>query len=221
LIAIEVLHIRPMDFGATSELNLPKRVQDKRSLAANLAIDSLASSAELFSAIKSGHTRALEILYDRHSSLVYGLALRILANAQEAEDLTQDIFLSLWQKHSYDSTRGSVNAFLATVTRSRALDKIRSRGIVARFKQKFGQLLKTESVPTPLEYSSLGQRAEKVHQALSHLTVSQQQVLEMSYFQGMSQAAIAKQLDIPLGTVKSWCRQGLIKLRQELQDLAD
>jgi RNA polymerase sigma-70 factor, ECF subfamily len=208
-----------MQFGTTDELNSPHKIQDQRS--PNLLINSTASGAELFSAIKSGQTKALEILYDRYSSLVYGLALRILANSQEAEDLTQEIFLSLWHKHNYDPLRGSVNAFLATVTRSRALDKIRSRGIVARCKQKFGQLLKTETVPTPLEYSSLSQRAEKVHQALNHLTDSQQQVLKMAYFDGMSQSAIAHQLNIPLGTIKSWCRQGLIKLRQELQDLAD
>ncbi|MDX1976328.1 MAG: sigma-70 family RNA polymerase sigma factor [Pseudanabaenaceae cyanobacterium bins.68] len=189
-----------------------------RSAKQDLDLD-LDAAVALFHQIKLGRSQALATLYDRHSALVYGLALRILQNRQEAEDLTQEIFLQIWHKPNYEPQRGTVAAYLATITRSRALDKIRSRGVLARAQQKIGQFLETTHVATPLEQTIHHHQAEMVQRALSHLTSDQQQVLTLAYFGGMSQSAIAKHLNLPLGTVKSWCRQGLIKLRQELQNL--
>ena len=179
----------------------------------------LQTDAELVRALKAGQPSALGILYDRYTNLVYGLALRILANPQEAEDLTQEIFLTLWRKGTYNPTRGSLGSFLTTLTRSRAIDKLRSRGTNLKFLQRWSQTMMTETpTPTPFELASLSQRSQYVRDALAQLPVKQRQVLEMSYYDGCSQAEIAKQLDIPLGTIKTWARQGLLKLRQNLQD---
>jgi RNA polymerase sigma-70 factor, ECF subfamily len=177
------------------------------------------SDAELFTKLRTGHNQALGILYDRYNRLVYSLALRILTNPQEAEDLTQEIFLTLWQRNTYNPVRGSLTSFLGTLTRSRAIDKLRSRNVLSRLVQRWGQIVKTESpVPSPIEAADLDQRSHLVQAALLELPEQQRQVLELSYYGGLSQSEIAKQLNIPLGTIKTWSRQGLLKLRHNLQD---
>lgn len=180
---------------------------------------SLQTDGELFHALKAGQPQALGILYDRYASLVYRLALRILANPQEAEDLTQEVFLRFWHHGTYNPTRGSLSNFLITLTRSRAIDKLRSRSTNLKFLQRWSQMMTTEtSFPTPIEVVSLSQRSQQVQNALAVLSENQRQVLEMAYYEGLSQSEIAKQLDVPLGTVKTWARQGLLKLRQSLKD---
>jgi RNA polymerase sigma-70 factor (ECF subfamily) len=182
----------------------------------------LQTDAELFRALKARQPYALGILYDRYASLVYRLALRILANPQEAEDLTQEIFLTLWRSGNYNPARGSLGSFLTTLTRSRAIDKLRSRGTNLKFLQRLSQTMATEiSPPTPFDLASLSQRSQYVRDALAQLPSKQRQILEMAYYDGLSQSEIAKQLDIPLGTIKTWARQGLLNLRKNLQDFMD
>lgn len=180
------------------------------------------TDAELCQAITAGESSALGIIYDRYASLVYRLALKILTNPQEAEDLTQEIFLILWRSNTYNPTRGSLSSFLTTLTRSRAIDKLRSRGSNFKFLQRWSQMMATEtSPPTPFESASLKQRSHYVKTALSQLPEKQRQVLEMAYYEGLSQSEIAKKLDIPLGTIKTWCRQGLLTLRKHLQEFIE
>lgn len=181
---------------------------------------SLQTDAELFYALKAGQPQALGILYDRYASLVYRLAIRVLANSQEAEDLTQEIFLTLWRHGTYNPIRGSLSNFLITLTRSRAIDRLRSRGTNLNLLRRWSQTMSTETpFPTPLETASLAQRSQQVQYALGQLPENQRQVLEMAYYEGLSQSEIAKQLDVPLGTVKTWARQGLLRLKQNLQGL--
>lgn len=175
---------------------------------------------ELFRALKGRQPSALGILYDRYGSLVYGLALRVLKNSQEAEDLTQEIFLNLWHKGKYDPARGSLSSYLTILTRSRAIDKLRSRNTSFKFIERWSQVISTQpGVHTPIEQADLKERSQYVRDALTQLSQHQRQVLEMAYYEGLSQSEIAKELDIPLGTVKTWARQGLLKLRKTLQDL--
>ncbi|GAC1465208.1 MAG: sigma-70 family RNA polymerase sigma factor [Chamaesiphon sp.] len=182
----------------------------------------LQTDTELWSALKAGKSEALGLLYDRYASLVYRLAIRILANPQEAEDLTQEIFLAFWRSSTYNPTRGSISSFLTTLTRSRAIDKLRSRSTKLKFLQRWGQTMATQtSPPTPFEMASLSQRSQYVETALAQLSDKQRQVLEMAYYDGLSQSEIAKQLDIPLGTIKTWSRQGLLNLRKNLQDFIE
>lgn len=183
-----------------------------------MATDSL-SDAEVYALLKQGNTDALGTLYNRYGTVVYRLALRILANPQEAEDLTQEVFLTLCRKGTYDPKRGGLSSFLLTLTRSRAIDRLRSKASKSRSLQKFQHEFTREAEPSPLEKIDQGQRSTLVRSALQQLPESQRRALELAYYEGLSQSEIAEKLDTPLGTVKTRCRQGLIKLRDLLRDL--
>lgn len=174
---------------------------------------------EIIDALKTGQQSALSILYNRYGKLVYGLALHMLKNSQEAEDLTQEIFLALWHHKAYDPARGSLSSFLTTMTRSRSIDKLRSRNTNQIFLKRWGRIMPLDLTSnTPFEQVSLGERSQQVREALAQLSDSQRQVLEMSYYEGFSLAEIAQRLGLPLGTVKTRARLGLAKLRQTLED---
>jgi RNA polymerase sigma-70 factor, ECF subfamily len=177
------------------------------------------TDTEVFQALKAGDISALGVLYDRYGGVVYRLALKILTDPQAAEDLTQEVFLLLWRKGSYDPKRGSLNSFLMTLTHSRAIDRIRSQGAKQRSIERWGQNLEVgPTVSTPLELASTEERAQRVQEAMKTLPESQRRVLEMAYYAGMSQSEIAQKLNTPLGTIKTQARQGLIKLKRLLKD---
>lgn len=176
-----------------------------------------ATDADLMQAMRNGQVSALGTLYDRHSRFVYGLALKMLTRPDEAEEVTQDIFLTLWQRDIYDSSRGSMTQFLSVLTRSRAMDRLRSRGSRLRFLERFQRFIQTtSSKDSPLEVASMNERSRTVKAALATVPAPEREVLELAYFEGLSQPQIAQQLNIPLGTVKSRSRQGLQKLRHIL-----
>lgn len=175
------------------------------------------TDADLLVALRHGQTSALGLIYDRHAGLVYGLALKALGNSQEAEDLTQDIFLTIARGCSYDPKRGSLRTYLAVLTRSRAIDRLRSRlSARERLNRWMPGESHTISSPTPLEYAAETEQSQEVQAALAQLSDSQQQILKLAYYDGLSQSEIAQQLEIPLGTVKARARRGLLKLRQTL-----
>ena len=178
---------------------------------------------EIYEALKAGQQSALSILYNRYGRLVYGIALHMLKNPQEAEDLTQEIFLTLWRSKAYNPARGTLSSFLTTMTRSRAIDKLRSRGTSLKLIQRWSQMMISEETSslTPFESASLSQRSHYVRNALAQLPEKQRQVLEMAYYEGLSQSEIAAQLGIPLGTIKTWSRQGLLNLRKNLRDFIE
>lgn len=174
------------------------------------------TDAELFIALRSGNHEALGILYDRYGVLVFRLALKVLGNRQDAEDLTQEIFLNLGKTTAFDHNRGTMSTFLMVMTRSRAVDRIRKRRSQAVSTQKWQQNL-VPTVPTvPMEQFAKQETAAQVRKALQSLPDKHRQVLEMAYYEGKSQSEIAQDLHIPLGTIKSWARQGLISLRKIL-----
>lgn len=181
------------------------------------ASSQIPSDRVLFQAIAQGDSSALAAVYDRYSGLVYGLSLKILGDPQAAEDLTQEVFLTLWRSRNYDPDRGALSSFLVVLTRSRALDRIRARQSNLKFLDRWSQQAFMQASPaTPFEQAALEERSQRVRQALAELTDSQRQVLELAYYQGLSQSEIAKALDTPLGTIKTRARQGLLKLRQLL-----
>jgi RNA polymerase sigma-70 factor (ECF subfamily) len=178
------------------------------------------TDAELIALFQAGQRSAMAILYDRYASLVYRLALRILLHPQEAEDLTQDIFLTLWRSNSYQSDRGGLSSYLILLTRSRAIDRLRSRRSHLNLLQRWSGVMSSEPLPiTPFELATLEQRSDSVRHALAELPPNQRQVLEMAYYDGLSQSEIAERLETPLGTVKTWSRKGLLNLRQHLKHL--
>jgi RNA polymerase sigma-70 factor, ECF subfamily len=204
-------------------------------IAANAAVDPALNTAAItdlngrpddgavMNALCQGQPAALEILYDRYGGLVYKLALRMLSQPEAAADLTQEVFFSLWEKPDrYNPSRGSLAVFLTVFTRSQALNRIRQFKSQQQLTARFGQeVLPTHYERPGLEQLSLEELADRVRHALQNLPDAQRQVLELAYYDGLSQSDITAQTGIPLGTVKSRSRQGLLKLQHLLQDLAE
>ncbi|OLP19518.1 RNA polymerase subunit sigma [Leptolyngbya sp. 'hensonii'] len=180
------------------------------------------TDAELFHALKQGQTAALAVFYDRYADIVYGLALKLLTNPEEAEDVTQDVFLTLHQKKLYEPTRGALITFLTTMAHSRAIERLRSRStkfnVLNRWHRETGS---QASDVNPLQRAMSEEQAEMVRQALAQLSDNEQEVLKIAYYEGLTQAEIANRLNLPLGTVKTRSRQGLRKLRRALHNLID
>lgn len=185
-------------------------------LAGSTSLHSSHSDVDLWQALRSGQREALGHLYDRHASLVYGLSLKVLGNPQEAEDLTQDIFITLSER-PYDPKRGSLRTFLMILTRSRAIDRVRSRQSVRRSRKTWQMDVVSETPSLSTDSMVKAEQSKAVSFALSQLSELEQQVLHLAYYEGLTQSAIARQLDEPLGTIKSRARRGLLKLRQFLQ----
>lgn len=179
------------------------------------------SDEEIFAAFIGGDVSALGIIYDRYGLLVYRVVYRMLDNFQEAEDLTQEIFLGLQLHPKFNPQRGSFYTYLMTLTRSRAIDRLRSRRTRGRFWQNIGKLkysIESNTSYCPMDIVDFKERTAKVTNALKHLSSQQRQVLELAYFKGLSQSEIAKYLNIPLGTVKTHSRRGLLQLKKSLRN---
>lgn len=174
-----------------------------------------------FQALKTGEASALNVFYERYGEAVYRFALRMLGQVQDAEDLTQEVFLTFFQGNAFDPNRGSVLVYLMMLTRSRAINRLHQRNIQQRFLQKLERNGATLSSSTPLARLTLAELSQQVRCALQEIPASQRQTLEMAYFDGLSQSEITEALQIPLGTVKTRSRQGLLKLRTLLKDLVD
>ncbi len=163
----------------------------------------------LMERVRTRDVAAFESLYDTYHRLVFGIALRMLADAALAEDLTQAVFLKLWS--APDAFRGGAfTAWLARVTRNRALDVIRARG--ARPESEL------PSVDVPLDSDleddvMAGIDARRVHDALRRLPSDQRSLIEMGFFAGVTHTEIAERTGTPLGTVKTRIRAGLRKMR--------
>ena len=179
------------------------------------------SESELLRAMQSGDLSALGALYDRYGESVYRLALRILGNVTEAEDLTQEIFLAFWRSNKYDSRRGSIIVFLLTMTRSRAINRLHQKRSQEQLLQRCQRSTPNHTQNNSIDKVSLGEVAQLIREALQELPANQQEVLKMAYYDGLSQSEITQKLNIPLGTVKTRTRQGLLKLRKLLKDLVD
>jgi RNA polymerase sigma-70 factor, ECF subfamily len=188
----------------------------------NSSEPSAPTDAALLEDLEAKKPTALGCLYDRYGSVVYGVALKVLQNPSEAEDLTQEIFLSLWQRPVDRAKHGYLLRYLITMTRSRAIDKLRSHRRKLNLVQRWGQSIIAEApAPTLVEQAVTNERSQQVRQALTQLSAQQRKVIELSYDAGLSQSDIAQKLNKPLGTVKSWTRQGLLQLKQLLRDSID
>ncbi|KAM3108659.1 sigma-70 family RNA polymerase sigma factor [Phormidesmis sp. 146-33] len=184
-------------------------------------INEQSTDLALFLAIQAQQVKALDFLYDRYGRLVYSTAVQILNNVEEAEEVTQETFLRLWQcSEIYQPTRGSLSSFLIMMARSRSLDRVRSRKSIQQKLQRIQTF--SECVldyNPPLEFVTVQERSNLVHEALKQLSPADRELLEAAYYQGLSQSEIAKRDGIPLGTVKSRARQALKKLRAALDHL--
>ena len=166
--------------------------------------------------IQEGDSNALAELYDRYTPLLYSVALQILRCPADAEDAIQETWLQAWKRSmTYDPRRGTVAAWLLTVARTRALD--RYRGKASRGRAESRPDLDPRPAPgDPAALAAHTDLSKRVREALDQLQPQQRRVLEIAYFRGLSQSEIAEELGAPLGTVKSWTRQGLLRLREML-----
>ena len=177
--------------------------------------------AELLRAVARGDEAAFARVYDRYSAILLGLMLRILRSRPEAEDVLQEVFLQVWQQaRSFDPARGRAFTWLATLARSRAIDRLRavdSRERAAQRSAEDGRPAAAESAGWADEEAVRAERADAVRAALAELPEEQRQVLVLAYLEGMSQSEIAAAKNQPLGTVKTRTRTGLKKLSDSLR----
>jgi RNA polymerase sigma-70 factor (ECF subfamily) len=159
-------------------------------------------------------------LYDAYSPAVYRLALRLCRDSGAAEDLVQDVFLRFWRQERYDPRRGPVLAYLLLLTRSMAINRLNQQRNRWQLLQRWSTQLLGGPQRSPHDAAELVDLAERMRSALAGIHPNQRQVLELAYYEGMSQSVIAEHLQIPLGTVKTRSRQGLLALRRQLLDFA-
>jgi RNA polymerase sigma-70 factor (ECF subfamily) len=168
-----------------------------------------------------GDQSALATLYDSTSRLVFGLVLRILADRSTAEEVLLDVFTQAWRQAGlYDARRGRPLAWLMTIARSRAIDRLRSGRLEQQSREPLesaGQL--ASPTDDPEEASLASERQRLVREALATLSLEQREVIELAYYSGLSHSEIALKLGQPLGTVKTRTRLGMMKLRDALRSV--
>ena len=177
--------------------------------------------SDLARRLKSREPQAVSDLYDRYGRLVYSLIYRVVRDAGTAEDLVQETFLRVWNRAaSFDQQRGALGPWVLAVARNRAIDYLRS--IDGRMS---AGSLELDRIENPARFSafddsalSLG-RARMLKDAFEKLTPNQRMVIELAYYEGMSQTEMAERLKQPLGTVKTWVRSALKALRDELTEV--
>ena len=160
---------------------------------------------------------AFSQLYDRFSTLVFTLAMRMLKARSDAEDLLQEVFVQVWrQAQSYSAERGSPEAWIVNIARSRAIDKIRSIRIMEKSFVLTEDPARAESTDNVESSAAESEVRMAINSALANLPEAQRKVLELAYFAGLTQTEIATRLAEPLGTVKTRMRSGIQRLREML-----
>ncbi len=155
-------------------------------------------------------------LYDRYRLTLFGLLMRILNNREEAEDVLQEVFLQVWRRAAdFDEQRGRPFTWLVTLTRSRAIDRLRQLNSRERLVSSETEVL-AFSVLDPAQDAFRSEQRDIVAAALAELSEEQRHALTLAYFEGLTQSEIAARLSSPLGTVKTRMRSGMIKLRDLL-----
>jgi RNA polymerase sigma-70 factor, ECF subfamily len=161
-------------------------------------------------------------LYDIYSSLLYSIAARMLGNSTDAEDVVQETFIQIWGKaESYDPRLGHPHAWVVTLVRNRAIDRIRSnkrRGSLATESEEHFSALAPNS-ESANETVSGREKALAIHSAVCELPPDQRSAIELAFFSGLTQNEISTRLQEPLGTIKARIRRGLLKLRDQLEGL--
>ena len=174
---------------------------------------------EYLAGIASGKTEPLGDLYDESAAMLYGLALRIVGNPADADEVVLDVFEQIWRTaKNFDPARGSVWRWLTVLTRSRAVDRLR----VTKAKQQREQAGRVpderllSEAPSPHEASLFREQQLVIRQALSALPAEQRRCIELAYFSELTHVEIAAALRVPLGTIKTRIRVGMEKLRSAL-----
>ncbi|HYR29236.1 MAG TPA: sigma-70 family RNA polymerase sigma factor [Thermoanaerobaculia bacterium] len=179
-------------------------------------------TAALRPAVARGDVSAFEALYDRHASTVYAVLLRILCNADDAQEVLQETFVKAWTSAKmFDAVRGSEVAWLISIARSRGIDRLRSRKVRVEREDEAGREIAVRGAfvdrSTGADHAIQAEERVAVRGALAELPEAQRVALELAYFEGLSQSEIAARLGEPLGTIKTRMQLGMRKLRDRLQ----
>ncbi len=177
-----------------------------------------ADAARDLRAVAEGERAALARLYDRYTPMLFAMLCRLLPGRTDAEEVVQDTWLRVWRRaSSFDPERGSVAAWLMTMARNRALDRLRSATARRRREEKVAAEERGAG-EDPSRAAHLGEARRRIRASLSTLEPKRREVIELAYWQGLSQREISTRLGIPLGTVKTWTRVALRKLRAALPE---
>jgi RNA polymerase sigma-70 factor (ECF subfamily) len=180
------------------------------------------SDGDLMVGIAKGNEESLSELYERYGKIVFAVCMRALGNRNEAEEVTSKVFWEIWERSErYNSTRGSVQAYVLTIARSRAVDRLRSKQTPAAETSQ----IHLDAVPIPggdsfdpSDRLVFEERRLAMKQAIEALDPSQREAIELAFFGGLTHREVAEKLGRPLGTVKAHIRKGLTCLRQCLNE---
>ncbi len=177
---------------------------------------------ELLRQIAAGDRAAFAAFYDKYSTLLYSIALKILNDSAEAQDVLQETFLQLWEKApNFDPALGKASSWVAILARNKAVDKLRASQRRSRLADEAGaqEAIVAEGAKTANESVYGREKSAMVNSALASLPPDQRRPIELAYFSGLSQSEIADVLQEPLGTIKARIRRGLLKLRDQLEGI--
>lgn len=185
--------------------------------------DALHVDLGLLERVTARDIQAVTALYDRHSRTLYSLIHRIVRDPSEAEDVLQEVFLRVWERaETYDSALGSPMAWLVRIARNRAIDHVRarkSRPSTQPADETMDERLLDAAAraPTPERLTSMSEEHRALADALTRLTSDQRVLIEQAFFMGYTQSELAERFNLPLGTVKTRIRQGMLAMREHLQ----
>lgn len=176
---------------------------------------------ELLRRLQAREPDAMKSVYDRFGRIAWSVILSIVNDAAVAEDLVQETFLRVWNRvHTFEPGRGAIGPWLLTIARNQAIDHIRSRSA------HMGRSQEVDACDCPALYTNMedqilnADNARLVRAAISKLDANQRKVIELAYYEGLSQSQMAERMGQPLGTVKTWVRAALRRLREELGEVA-
>jgi RNA polymerase sigma-70 factor, ECF subfamily len=189
----------------------------------SLAMDRPDTELEVFLMQQTGRgdRGSFEQLYERFSGVLFSTALNVLNNQEAAEDVLQDVFVAIWEKAPlYDSDRGKPLTWAVSLTRYKAIDRLRSikrKGLLHDRIEQESKIFEEHTGESSLEEVNVAERSGMVREAIKQLSKSQREAIDLAFFGGLTQSEIAMRLKQPLGTVKARIRRGMIKLREILE----
>jgi RNA polymerase sigma-70 factor (ECF subfamily) len=185
--------------------------------------DAVETEGALLRRVAAGDRASFEALYDRFSGVLFATAYRVLNNQEAAEDVLQDVFIQIWEKAPlYDPARGKPITWAVTLTRHKAIDRLRSIQRRSRLQDdahKEAETMEKFDGKSSFDAVSSAETAKMVREAIQTLTEDQREAIELAFFSSMTQAEIAERLGEPLGTVKARIRRGMIRLREVIGPL--
>lgn len=194
-------HLRAVPSGAPSSEGAPEG----------------AALGDLLARSARGDSQAFAQFYDATSARSYGLALRVVRDPSQAEEVVQEVYLDVWrQSGRYDAGRGSVIGWLLTIVHRRAVDRVRSAEAATRRDATYHQEINPVAHDATAEAAEASLEAHRVRTAMQALTPIQREALELAYFGGYTHTEVATMLDLPVGTAKTRIRDGLIRMRDAL-----